>query len=92
MIVINGSEITRDMPPGHSNAIFVKDANKLITDDPIDAYREARKQDAFIFWNHPYWASQSPDASVPLSQMHETLIAEGHAYVYDGGKKKVFTS
>jgi len=65
------------MPPGHSNAIFIKDANKLITDDPIDAYREARKQDAFIFWNHPYWASQSPDASVPLSQMHETLIAEG---------------
>ena len=77
IIVINGSEITRDMPPGHSNAIFIKDANKLITDDPIDAYREARKQDAFIFWNHPYWASQSPDASVPFSQMHKTLIAEG---------------
>ena len=24
--------------------------------------------------------------------VNETLIAEGHAYVYDGGKKKVFTS
>ena len=24
--------------------------------------------------------------------INETLIAEGHAYVYDGGKKKVFTS
>ena len=65
------------MPPGHSNAIFIKDANKLITEDLVDAYHEARKQDAFIFWNHPYWASQSPDASVPYSQMHKTLIAEG---------------
>ena len=24
--------------------------------------------------------------------VNETLITEGHAYVYDGGKKKVFTS
>ena len=24
--------------------------------------------------------------------INETLIAEGHAYVYDGGKKKLFTS
>ena len=24
--------------------------------------------------------------------VNETLIAEGHAYVYEGGKKKVFTS
>ena len=24
--------------------------------------------------------------------INETLISEGHAYVYDGGKKKVFTS
>ena len=77
VMVINGSEITRDMPPGHSNAIFIEDANKLITNDPIDAYREARRQDAFIFWNHPYWASQSPDASVPLSQMHKDLMNEG---------------
>ena len=31
IIVINGSEITRDMPPGHSNAIFIKDANNFYT-------------------------------------------------------------
>ena len=24
--------------------------------------------------------------------INETLISEGHAYIYDGGKKKVFTS
>ena len=77
VMVINGSEITRDMPPGHANAIFIEDANKLVTEKPLDAYIEARKQDAFIFWNHPYWASQSPDASVPLSDMHLNLIEEG---------------
>ncbi|SVC47161.1 uncharacterized protein METZ01_LOCUS300015, partial [marine metagenome] len=38
VMVINGSEITRDMPPGHANAIFIKDANKLMVADPIDAY------------------------------------------------------
>ena len=80
VLVLNGSEITRDMPPGHANAIFIKDANKLITEDPLDAYLEARKQDAFIFWNHPYWASQSPDASVPLSDMHLNLIEEAEGY------------
>ena len=77
LIVLNGSEITRNMPPGHANAIFIKDANKLLVKDPLDAYKEARKQDAFIFWNHPYWASQSPDASVPLDPMHITLIKDG---------------
>tara|TARA_Y100000590_G_scaffold205002_1_gene232562 strand:+ start:4026 stop:5276 length:1251 start_codon:yes stop_codon:yes gene_type:complete len=34
ILIINGSEITRDMPPGHINAVFVKDANKLINLDP----------------------------------------------------------
>jgi hypothetical protein len=77
VLAINGSEITRDMPPGHANAIFIEDANKLLVDDPIDAFKEARKQDAFIFWNHPYWISQSPDANVPLSDMHVDLIESG---------------
>ena len=77
IMVINGSEITREMPPGHANAIFIKDANKLLVDDYLDAFKEARKQDAFIFWNHPYWASQSPDASVPMNEVNIKLIEEG---------------
>jgi len=32
------------------------------------------------------------DGSGKQINVNETLIAEGHAYVYDGGKKKVFTS
>ena len=30
LTVINGAEITRMFPPGHINAIFIEDANKLI--------------------------------------------------------------
>jgi hypothetical protein len=33
LMVINGSEITRDLPTGHINAIFINDANKLMRMD-----------------------------------------------------------
>ena len=32
------------------------------------------------------------DAEGKQYNINETLIAEGHGYVYDGGKKKMFTS
>ena len=32
------------------------------------------------------------DAEGKQYNINETLIAEGHGYVYDGGKKKLFTS
>ena len=30
LIVVNGAEITRSMPPGHVNAVFIEDANPLL--------------------------------------------------------------
>ena len=30
VIVVNGAEITRSMPPGHVNAVFISDANALL--------------------------------------------------------------
>ncbi|MAG20619.1 MAG: Sb-PDE family phosphodiesterase [Candidatus Marinimicrobia bacterium] len=74
LIILNGSEITRQMPPGHSNAVFVKDANKLLHEDAMDVFREAKRQDAFVFWNHPNWLSQTPNGIVPLSDIHKDLI------------------
>lgn len=32
IIVIGGVEITRNMPPGHMNAIFIDDANEIVTE------------------------------------------------------------
>ncbi len=33
VLIIPGSEITRDAPAGHMNAVFIRDANKLLNDD-----------------------------------------------------------
>ena len=76
LIIIHGSEITREMPPGHANAIFITDANALIVEDSIEAYRQAREQGAFIFWNHPNWVSQEEDGIPQLSDTHKMLIEE----------------
>lgn len=76
LIVIHGTEITRKMPPGHANALFVKDVNAMIVDDPIESYRIARSQGAFIFWNHPHWMNQEKDAIPQLSDTHKMLIEE----------------
>ena len=37
MMLIKGTEITRDTPPGHFNAIFIDDANLIETDEFLDA-------------------------------------------------------
>ncbi|MCC6726646.1 MAG: PHP domain-containing protein [Saprospiraceae bacterium] len=75
LIVINGSEITREMPPGHNNALFLSDANKLLKDDPLEAFKEAQRQGAFVFWNHPNWVAQTKDGIAKLTDMHRQLIA-----------------
>jgi hypothetical protein len=76
LMVINGSEITRKMPPGHSNAIFLDDANKLLKLDSIEVFREARRQGAFIFWNHPHWLGQLKDGVARMTDVHRRLLSE----------------
>lgn len=77
LLVIPGTEITRSMPPGHFNAIFVKDVNKLNEKDVMEVFREAKKQGAFVFWNHPHWTAQRPDGVSTLTEMHHELLEEG---------------
>lgn len=77
LMVVRGSEITRSMPPGHNNAIFIQDANKLQTGDSLEVFREARRQGAFTFWNHPNWTAQRPDGVARLTDFHKFLIKEG---------------
>jgi len=77
LIVIRGSEITRSMPPGHSNAVFIEDANPLLQDDSVAVFREAARQGAFTFWDHPHWISHRPDGIAELTDLHRQLIDEG---------------
>ncbi len=77
LIVIRGSEITRSMPPGHANAIFLQDANALMVEDSVAVFEEATRQGAFNFWNHPHWTSQRKDGVATLTGMHRRLIEDG---------------
>lgn len=57
LILIKGTEITRKQGEiGHFNALFIDDANTIPNDDPFVAIENARKQGAFILFNHPGWA------------------------------------
>jgi 3',5'-nucleoside bisphosphate phosphatase len=64
ILLIRGAEITRSMPPGHLNCLFIKNANLLDRENVMDALREARDQGAFILWNHPGWKAQQPDTTL----------------------------
>ncbi len=74
LMIIPGAEITRDLPPGHSNALFIQDANKLNVKDAYAAFAEAKRQNAFVFWNHPNWVAQQKNGVATLSPMHQKLI------------------
>ena len=77
LTVIRGSEVTRSMPPGHLNAIFLKDAARLDVPEWRDALREAHDQQAFIFWNHPGWTGQQADGVARWYPEHTELMDQG---------------
>jgi 3',5'-nucleoside bisphosphate phosphatase len=77
LILVHGAEITRDMPPGHLNALFITDADELKKDSVYDAVAAAVAQGAFIQWNHPGWKSQEPDGIPKLYPIHKKLLEKG---------------
>ncbi len=76
IILIKGGEITRKMPPGHLNAIFIQDVNALNTPNYMDAIAEAIRQGGFILWNHPGWRHHQPDTTRWMPE-HEELYKKG---------------
>jgi len=77
IILVHGAEITRDMPPGHLNALFIEDASLLALPDPLAVVEAAVKQGAFIQYNHPGWRHQEPDGIPKLYPIHLDLVARG---------------
>jgi 3',5'-nucleoside bisphosphate phosphatase len=77
LILVHGSEITRKMPPGHLNALFIQDGTLIAKDSVYDAIEAAVKQGAFIQWNHPGWKSQEPDGIPKLYDLHRRLLKNG---------------
>lgn len=73
LILVKGAEITRAKPIGHLNALFIQDANPLDVKDPLEAIDIAKKQGAFLMWNHPGW----PNDSATIYPVHKELIKAG---------------
>lgn len=78
ILVLNGAEITQPLPLGHINAIFLEDASRLVGLDGIGSVREAARQGAYLFWNHP-WSPQTPpiDGIARLTDIQRQLMSEG---------------
>lgn len=76
IILIKGGEISRGMPPGHFNALFVTDVNALNLPNWMDAIGEAVRQGGFIEWNHPGWRKQQPDTTRWMAE-HEAIYQRG---------------
>ncbi|MBU0488019.1 MAG: PHP domain-containing protein [Bacteroidetes bacterium] len=75
IILIAGVEITRRMPPGHFNAIFIQDVEKMDTAKYLDAMQEAKNQGGFLFWNHPGY--QHDDGIPVWYKEHDTIFDRG---------------
>lgn len=80
LLVVHGTEITRKPPIGHSNAIFISDANAFKTKDPASQFAIAKKQEAFVFWNHPAWYPQSPKGNPIISIFQKDRIKHGELH------------
>ena len=95
LLVVAGSEITRDAPHGHMNAVFITDANALwpVGDrsgrelsafrsdwTPEKAVAEANAQGAFVFWNHPWAFTATPGLRTELADVHRALIDQGQLH------------
>ncbi|MEI8201565.1 MAG: Sb-PDE family phosphodiesterase [Bacteroidota bacterium] len=76
ILLIQAAEITQKMPPGHFNALFLKDVNALIKTDYMESFKAAADQGAFFVWNHPGWKAQQPDTTLWFPK-HTELYEKG---------------
>lgn len=79
ILLVPGAEISKEVPePGHFNALFVEDVNKLINDNPMLQIEEAINQGAFIMWNHPgsSWIRPIKDTT-QFWDFHTKILAKG---------------
>jgi hypothetical protein len=75
VLVVKSAEITRNLPPGHFNALFVTDVNKLDTKEWRDAIRAAIDQGAFVYWDHPNY--QHPQNKCEWFKEHTEIYDKG---------------
>ena len=91
LLIVHGGEISRGMTPGHWNCLFVNSnealckaaeaEDKATNNNNVIAMqnglKEARKQGAFIMWNHPNWCKQAPNQT-KMWKEHKKFIKDGY--------------
>ena len=78
VLLIKGTEITKDTPPGHYNAVFVTAIDPIYDPNVLPSVRVAAEQGAFVFWNHHTWKGQEKGQWEALqTTMHENKWLHG---------------
>jgi len=77
IILIRGTEITRKMPPGHLNLLFLPDSITFDDTTFLAVIKKAVDHGAFVQWNHPGWDAQQPDGVARMLDLHSKLIQNG---------------
>ena len=98
LLLVRGTEITKShMPPGHFNALFIKDANKIaaLADDYRKMFKETVAQGGFLLWNHPGWQSPKsgglePGAPITFTPTHEEILKNGWMHGIEAFNNKEF--
>ncbi|MCK5465803.1 MAG: histidinol-phosphatase, partial [Bacteroidales bacterium] len=88
LLLIRSAEITRKMPPGHFNCLFLEDVAALDQEDFWASMQAAVDQGAYIFWNHPGWRQKDEipiwydehDSIYDLGWMHGMEIVNESSY------------
>jgi len=75
LIPIRGAEITRKLPPGHFNALFLDAVAPLDVKEWRDALKAAADRKAFVFWNHPSF--QQPEGKEVWYAEHTEILGKG---------------
>ena len=72
--IIPGCEITRSgTNVGHFNALFTTDNNLIYDQDPVQAIRNAKAQNALVMHNHPGWTRTNLD----FTETEKVAYSEG---------------
>jgi predicted metal-dependent phosphoesterase TrpH len=77
LLLIRGAEVTRSMPTGHYNAIFLEDITPLDQKDSLAALKAAVDQGAFISWNHPAWRNSDENGLAIWHPVQTTIRQKG---------------
>ncbi|MFH1161576.1 MAG: Sb-PDE family phosphodiesterase [bacterium] len=77
LLLVRGTEVTRRMPPGHLNLLFLPDSIVFEDTTFLKVIEKAVSQGAFVQWNHPGWIAQQPDGVARMLEIHRELIRKG---------------